>query len=82
MSKVPTRFKVEDELDGDETLKVVQARRAGNPAPRFETPAYRKHRADVLREGGLDDEAAEDDPVPLEDQSPGEHLRRIQEGRR
>jgi hypothetical protein len=82
MAKAPTRFKSQDDLDGDETLAVVQARRRGDDVPKFETRQYRQHRIDILREGGLDDEADEleqqdGDGRPLEEMSPGEHLDRI-----
>ncbi len=47
----------------DEHLAELQARRGGEPPPKLETEAYRRHRADALRAAGLDDEADELDPA-------------------
>jgi hypothetical protein len=80
MTDVPRRFKNRDEYDMAEEVAAVQATRAGRPVPKFETKAYRTYRSDLLREGGLDDEAAETetaDPPPLADQSVQEHFDRI-----
>jgi len=82
MSETPRRYKTEDELDGDELLEVVQARHRGEDMPRFETAEYREHRRDVLREGGLTDEADEDEQrqasgKPLEEMSTAEHFDRM-----
>ncbi|HET7590978.1 MAG TPA: hypothetical protein VFK14_12460 [Solirubrobacterales bacterium] len=81
--EAPRRYKEQDELDGDELLAQVQARHRGEDAPRFETPEYRQHRRDVLREGGLTDEADEDESrensgKPLEEMSTAEHFDRLQ----
>jgi hypothetical protein len=76
----PRRYKTRDKLTMDEELATVQAERRGDSLPKFETVEYRRYRSDVLREGGLDTEAAEletDEPVPLADQSVGEHFDRI-----
>lgn len=78
--ETPRRYKTRDKLTMDEELATVQAERRGESAPEFETAEYRRHRSDVLREGGLDAEADEletDEPVPLADQSVGEHFDRI-----
>lgn len=81
--EAPRRYKEQDELDGDELLAQVQARHRGEDVPKFETAEYREHRRDVLREGGLTDEADEDETAtrgggkPLEEMSPGEHFDRI-----
>jgi hypothetical protein len=85
MPDPPKRFKEQDELDGDELVKVVQARAANAPQPRFETADYKEYRRDVLREGGLIDEADELEAEqiegkPLEEMSPGEHFDRIRGG--
>jgi hypothetical protein len=80
MSDTPRRYKTEDELDGDELLAHVQARRRGDKVPKFETSEYKEYRRDVLREGGLDDEADEQDTggqVPLEERTTAEHFDRI-----
>lgn len=86
MPDAPERYLAEDEYDLDQTLLAVQARRRGDPPPKFESPSYRRHRVEVLRVAGLDAEAdeieAEDEVVGLEDQTPHEHLQRIQRGRR
>jgi hypothetical protein len=80
--EAPKRFKDEDELDGDELLQTVQARRRGDDPPQFERKEYRQHKADALREAGLDAEAdeletAEAGPVPMEERTTQEHFDRI-----
>ncbi|HSS03833.1 MAG TPA: hypothetical protein VLK89_01430 [Solirubrobacterales bacterium] len=85
--EAPRRYKEQDELDGDELLAQVQARHRGEDMPRFETPEYREHRRDVLREGGLTDEADEAEAregtgKPLEEMSPGEHFDRMRKADR
>jgi hypothetical protein len=87
MPDVPERYVDETDLTGDQMLEVVQARRRGESEPRFERKEYQQHRADVLREGGLDSEADEVEAqaaglTPIEDMSPAQHLERIQRGRR
>ncbi len=67
----------------DELVEAVKARRRGDDPPRFETPAYREHRADALREAGLadegDDEESGAEPIDdLADLSVHQHLKRIQ----
>lgn len=76
----PRRYKTRDELTMDEELATVQAERRGDSAPRFETTQYRRYRAEVLREGGLETEADElevGEPPPPEEQSVQEHFDRI-----
>jgi hypothetical protein len=80
MAKAPTRFKDREDYDVGETLATIQAEHANEPAPQFETDTYREHRADVLREGGLDEEADEstDDPIgDLEQMTPADHFARM-----
>lgn len=80
----PTRFKSRDELDVAETTELIQAAHRNQPEPQFETPQYRQHRADVLRENGLSEEADEsvDDPIgDLEAMSPADHFARMQRER-
>jgi hypothetical protein len=86
VAKPPTRFKSQDDLDGDELLEVVQARRAGKNVPRFESAAYIKHKIAKLRAAGLDEEADEieaetGEPVPLDEQTTEEHFDRLRAGR-
>lgn len=83
MSKPPSRYLVPDEYDGDQVLATIQARRAGREEPRFESPAYRRYRSDVLAEGGLIEESEEsEDVTDLESMTPDQHLQRIRRDRR
>jgi hypothetical protein len=82
MTDTPKRYKDEDEYNGDELLAAVQARHRGDDPPKFERKEYRQHKADALREAGLDDEADEleaaaAEPVPLEERTTEEHFDRI-----
>jgi hypothetical protein len=68
-----------EELDPDELFQREQALRRGLPEPRFEREEYRSERRDVLTAAGLLDEGevAEGHDPPLEEQSVGDHFRRI-----
>jgi hypothetical protein len=80
VSEIPRRYKTEDEYDGDELLAAVQARARNDDPPRFETADYKEYRRDVLREGGLGDEADElepSEPQPLEERTSDEHFQRL-----
>ncbi|MGH2941334.1 MAG: hypothetical protein ACRDLN_00965 [Solirubrobacteraceae bacterium] len=76
MPKPPERFKRPEDLTADEVLAELQAKRRGAPQPRFERAEYRQYRADLLRAGGLIDEAdaAEPDVEPdLVAMTPAQH---------
>jgi hypothetical protein len=87
MAEKPKRYKDESELDGDEMLQVVQARKRGDDPPRFERPEYAEHKAKALRASGLDDEADEIEArangatVPLEERTTAEHFDRMRRHR-
>ena len=56
----PKRFKAPEELTIDEQVATLQAARRGQPAPKFESDAYRRARREVLSDAGLE---ADDDDV-------------------
>ena len=55
MSDPPRRFKEMEELTPAEHAARQLANKRGEPAPRFETDAYRERRAEVLADHGLED---------------------------
>jgi len=75
----PRRYKDRAEYSTDEVLAAMQAANRGEPAPRPESDRYKAHRSEVLRAGGLDDEAAEagDHTVALENMTPQQHFDRM-----
>lgn len=79
----PRRWKSREEYSTDEVLAAMQAANRAEPAPRPETDRYKAHRSEVLRAGGLDDEAAEagERTVALENMTPQQHLDRMRADR-
>lgn len=70
------QYKTRDEFTLDEELAFIQAQRAGQPLPRFETDAYRQARREALEDAGLD--PGEDaGPVELDEMTVEQHYRRI-----
>jgi len=75
----PRRYKDRSEFTTDEVVAAMQASNRGLPEARPETDRYRAHRSEVLRAGGLDDEAAEagERTIALENMTPQQHLDRM-----
>jgi hypothetical protein len=76
------RWKDENELSEDEVLRVVQARRRGEPEPRFERGEYVEARREALEAAGLEAEDADGLPDDLEDHTVAQHVERLQRERR
>lgn len=79
MAKPPERYR--DAESTEEHLQVQRAQRRREPAPRFETEAYRRYRADALRAAGLDDEADASEDAGDGEMTTEQHLERVRRRR-
>lgn len=72
------QYKSPDEYDVSDHLAVQQARHRDEEPPKIERQEWRDYKAAVLEEAGLAAEQYDEAPKPLEEQSVGEHLDRVQ----
>jgi hypothetical protein len=70
-------YKTRDEFTPDEELAFIQAQRAGQPTPRFETDTYREARREALEDAGLDPGEEDTGPIELDEMTVEQHYRRI-----
>lgn len=83
MTEPPKRFLEVTELSVEQLIRREQARKRGEPEPRFESPEYLAAREQLLRERGYEDDAEHptDEPTDLESLSIDDHLSAIRKAR-
>jgi hypothetical protein len=78
MSKAPPRWKQIEDYTPAEHVERLAAERRGETF-RVETAEYRDHRRRVLRAGGLDDEADDDEGRSPDEMTVEGHVKRLHE---
>jgi len=71
------QHKTRDEFTLDEELAFIQAQRAGQPLPQFETDTYRQARREALEDAGLEPGEEDTGPIALDEMTVEQHYRRI-----